>query len=116
MSSTGRFEDWLAPSVAPELDISRAIPTESLGKGSSLPQVEELSPGLDPAEAFENLAGLPHLLFLDSALRHPHLGRYSYLTGDPFEWIWSRGRHTYISNEPEPPQDRPHTGLPTASG
>jgi len=105
MNSTGRFEDWLAPSVAPELDISRAIPAESLGKSSSLPQVEELSPGLDPAEAFENLAGLPHVLFLDSVLRHPYLGRYSYLTGDPFEWIWSRGRHTYVSNEPEPPPE-----------
>ena len=31
------------------------------------------------------LAGYPHCLFLDSALRDPRLGRYSFLTADPFE-------------------------------
>jgi len=105
MSSTGRFEDWLAPSALPELGVSGVIPAESLRKTSSLPQVEELSPAPDPSKVFENLQGLPHLLFLDSALKHPQLGRYSYLTGDPFQWIWSRGRHTYVSNEPEPPPE-----------
>src|SRR5258708_2381058 len=107
MSSTGRFEDWLPLSAVqePGAELSRASLPPSFSKTSSLPQVEELSPAPEPAQAFESLAGLPHLLFLDSALPQPNLGRYSFLTGDPFEWIWSRGRHTHVSNEPGPPQD-----------
>jgi para-aminobenzoate synthetase component 1 len=46
-----------------------------------------LTPAPDPFECFEKLAGLPHTLFLDSSLRHPELGRYSYITGDPFDWL-----------------------------
>ena len=49
--------------------------------------VEELIPAPPPWEAFRRLAGLPHVLFLDSALRHPTLGRYSFLTADPFEFL-----------------------------
>ena len=33
------------------------------------------------------LACLPHCLFLDSALRHPMLGRYSFLAADPFDFV-----------------------------
>jgi para-aminobenzoate synthetase component 1 len=66
------------------------------------PLVEELSPGLHPWEAACRLAGLPRLLFLDSALEHPALGRYSFLTADPFEWLWSRGRRTWLSGAREP--------------
>jgi para-aminobenzoate synthetase component 1 len=50
-------------------------------------QVEELSPAPHPWDAVERLADLPHLLFLDSALGHPSLGRYSFITGDPFDWL-----------------------------
>jgi para-aminobenzoate synthetase component 1 len=50
------------------------------------PVVEELT-GVAPWEACRRLAGLPHLLFLDSA-QESALGRYSYVTADPFAWIW----------------------------
>jgi len=42
---------------------------------------------LDPIEAIdaaERLRALPSLAFLDSAMRHETLGRYSYLAADPF--------------------------------
>jgi para-aminobenzoate synthetase component 1 len=107
MSSTGRFEDWLAPQGASETGVGQPliVPSVLVRKNPSLPQVHELSPAPDPEDAFESLAGLPHLLFLDSALPHSTLGRFSFLTGDPFEWIWSRGRYTYVSNEPAPPPE-----------
>jgi para-aminobenzoate synthetase component 1 len=49
-----------------------------------LPCVEELRPAPDPAEAFVRLARKPYCLFLDSALAHREIGRYSFLTADPF--------------------------------
>jgi para-aminobenzoate synthetase component 1 len=47
------------------------------------PLVEELVPCPDPWDVARKLAHLPHLLFLDSAERHPERGRYSYVTADP---------------------------------
>ncbi|MCF4165561.1 aminodeoxychorismate synthase component I [Zavarzinia compransoris] len=38
---------------------------------------------LDSMQAAARLAALPGFVFLDSALRHPRLGRFSYLTADP---------------------------------
>jgi para-aminobenzoate synthetase component I len=54
---------------------------------NSLPLVEELLPAPDPDEAFLRMARLPHCLFLDSAMRHPTLGRYSFLAADPFKFV-----------------------------
>jgi para-aminobenzoate synthetase component I len=54
---------------------------------SGLPLVEELLPAPRPEEVFPRLAGLPHCLFLDSAMRHPTLGRYSFLAADPFDFV-----------------------------
>src|SRR5262245_31885961 len=53
--------------------------------------VEELHPTPDPWDVAQRLAACPHLLFLDSALSHATLGRYSFITADPAEWITSRG-------------------------
>lgn len=39
---------------------------------------------IEPVTAMRCLAHRPHLTFLDSAARHESLGRYSYLTCDPF--------------------------------
>jgi para-aminobenzoate synthetase component 1 len=50
----------------------------------SQPLVEELAPGVEAQEAFLRLAARPHCLFLDSARREPTLGRYSFVTADPF--------------------------------
>src|SRR5437868_8016725 len=52
-----------------------------------VPVVHELTPAPEPEDAFRRLAGLPHVLFLDSALRHPTLGRYSFLSADPSEFL-----------------------------
>ena len=52
-----------------------------------LPLVEELASPPDVEEAFRRLAGLPHCLFLDSAMRDPTLGRYSFLAADPFDYF-----------------------------
>ncbi len=57
---------------------------------ASLPLVEELRAPPDEEALFVQLAGKPYSLFLDSALRDPTLGRYSFLAADPFEfWEFS---------------------------
>ena len=52
-----------------------------------LPLVEELTPLPEPEAVFRCLAARPHCLFLDSAMREPCLGRYSFLAADPFEFV-----------------------------
>jgi para-aminobenzoate synthetase component 1 len=59
--------------------------------------VEEIQRGPDPWNLAQRLAALPRLLFLDSAWKHSHLGRYSFIMADPFEWISSRGSRTVFS-------------------
>jgi para-aminobenzoate synthetase component 1 len=51
------------------------------------PLAVELDRSLRPEEAFAALAGLPQIVFFDSAMRLPKLGRYSYIAADPFDWI-----------------------------
>ena len=51
------------------------------------PYVIELPGVPDVEQAFLALADRPHALFLDSAQRHPQLGRYSFLAADPFEYL-----------------------------
>jgi para-aminobenzoate synthetase component 1 len=65
--------------------------------GREFPLVEELSPAPEPMEVCRRLAHLPHLLFLDSAGRYPTLSRYSFVTADPFAWLWSRGRQVGLT-------------------
>ena len=48
------------------------------------PVVLELPSGIAPVDAFRRLASLPHCVFFDSAMRHPELGRYSFVSADPF--------------------------------
>ena len=52
-----------------------------------LPLAEELLPAPDVESALVKLAARPRSLLLDSALRDPKLGRYSFLTADPFDWF-----------------------------
>ncbi len=61
------------------------------------PLVQELVPCPDPWQVARTLAHLPHLLFLDSADRHPQRGRYSYVTADPDAVIT---RHQDLHPEP----------------
>ncbi len=65
-------------------------------------QVEELSPAPEPFDALRRLGAWPRPLFLDSAHVHRGLGRYSFVTADPFEWIRARGRQVIVSSEAEP--------------
>jgi len=51
------------------------------------PLVEELKPAPEAEQVFRRLAHRPHALFLDSARRDPQLGRYSFVTADPFDFI-----------------------------
>jgi para-aminobenzoate synthetase component 1 len=66
---------------------------------ANAPLVEELHPAPDAWEVAQRLAGCSHLLFLDSAQFHPTLGRYSFVTADPFDWIESRGDSVTIDGQ-----------------
>ena len=61
--------------------------TSSAGTSGRLPLVEELSPAPRSEDVFSRLAARPHCLFLDSALVHPTLGRYSFVAADPFDFV-----------------------------
>ncbi|MDP6556069.1 MAG: anthranilate synthase component I family protein [Pirellulaceae bacterium] len=52
-----------------------------------LPIVEELHPAPDTEAALLALSQHSHCLFLDSALRDNQLGRYSFLTADPYAFL-----------------------------
>src|SRR5437667_68331 len=60
---------------------------ESVDRSSFLGVVEELRPAPNAVDVFKQLAGLPHCIFLDSARRDPTLGRYSFITAGPFDFI-----------------------------
>ena len=51
------------------------------------PLVRELSSGVTPVEVFRRLSRQRHCLFLDSALQHETLGRYSFVSADPFLYV-----------------------------
>ena len=52
----------------------------------SLPLIQELDPLPDVAEALRRFAEWPDCVLFDSASQRPELGRYSFLTADPFEF------------------------------
>jgi para-aminobenzoate synthetase component I len=54
------------------------------------PLVEELIPAPDPWQVCLQLSSFRHLLFLDSAGDHPDVGRYSFVTAQPFHWMTAR--------------------------
>ncbi|MGI9518323.1 MAG: aminodeoxychorismate synthase component I [Pirellulaceae bacterium] len=49
-----------------------------------------------PRVAARAFADLPHLLLLESAMRHESLGRYSFLTADPVLWFDPEQEHQEI--------------------
>jgi para-aminobenzoate synthetase component I len=63
------------------------------------PLIEELTPAPDAWHVCRQLAHLPHLLYLDSASGPAELGRYSYVTAQPFAWLRSRGGHVWLNGE-----------------
>jgi para-aminobenzoate synthetase component 1 len=52
----------------------------------SLPLIQPLDPPPDVGETLRRFADWPNVLLFDSASRRPELGRYSFLTADPFEF------------------------------
>ena len=68
---------------------------EAPGKATT-PLVEKLPEALSPQDAFERLAGLPYILFLDSAAENDTQGRYSYITARPFEVLKTTGNSTEL--------------------
>ncbi len=75
------------------MSVEAAIPPSLPWHGSTRlpPLAEEVRPFSEPWAAFQAIAGLPYPLFLDSAMSHPTLGRYSYITADPFAFLRCRG-------------------------
>ncbi|ACA14641.1 para-aminobenzoate synthase, subunit I [Methylobacterium sp. 4-46] len=57
-------------------------------------------PLLDPIAAASRLRGRRGLALLDSAMRHPDLGRYSYVAADPFREIRVRDGRTLLDGVP----------------
>ena len=55
------------------------------------PLVVALAPAPDPLDCCARLAGLPYVVFLDSASDPDHLGRHSFLTADPFTAVRAKG-------------------------
>jgi para-aminobenzoate synthetase component 1 len=65
--------------------IHSKTPSREIAAGP--PWVQRLDPAPHAVDVFRRLAALPHVLFLDSAMRHHHLGRYSFVAADPVEWL-----------------------------
>ena len=55
------------------------------------PLVAELVPAPDPLACCARLAGLPYVVFLDSASDPERLGRHSFVTADPFTAVRAKG-------------------------
>lgn len=64
---------------------------------------------IEPVAAAARLAGEPRLAWLDSAMAHPTLGRYSYIAADPFGTLVVRGDTAYWNGRPQP--EAPLTAL-----
>ena len=70
--------------------------TAAASEKTNTPLVEKLTEALSPQDAFERLAGLPYILFLDSAAENDTQGRYSYITARPFEVLKTTADSTEI--------------------
>src|ERR1700730_3612834 len=84
-----------------ERPVSLPLSTQhpALSTQNSLPLVEEWFPCSDPWIVLQALAWLPRAICCDSALAQPGLGRFSFLSADLYEWLWSRGRQAFLSDE-----------------
>ncbi len=58
----------------------------------SRPHIEDLRPPPDPVAAAERFLDLPHLLLLESQPGFGRVGRYSFLSADPFLVLRSKGQ------------------------
>jgi para-aminobenzoate synthetase component 1 len=58
--------------------------------------IERVDPAPAPADAAACLAGLPWLVWLDSAADPTHLGRWSFLSADPWRMLRAHGARTEV--------------------
>ncbi len=77
-----------------ELPLAIAAPARP-----AVPLAERLDGIADLPALFARFRSAPYPLLLDSAMPHPHLGRYSYLTADPFLTLRCRGRRIYLERD-----------------
>lgn len=90
---TGRRSTFCPVALCLMSEAPAAMPANSPGfPPDGLPLVVECSDFPDVEAAFLRLAGLPHVLFLDSSMAGGRLGRYSFLAADPFEFVVSPAR------------------------
>ena len=59
-------------------------------------RIQELEPNLDPIGVTSSFLDAAYPVLLDSALVRPGLGRYSYVTADPFLVVRSKGRRVEV--------------------
>jgi para-aminobenzoate synthetase component 1 len=77
----------------------------TLLSSSCLPLAEEILPAPASWDAARKLADRRHLLFLDSAFAAEPLGRYSFVSADPFAWLVSRGKQVWLDGDLQPEGD-----------
>ncbi len=65
------------------------------------PLIETLNFAPDTMELYKKFHHLPYTVFLDSSMRHARLGRYSFITGDPFLVFSSKGKKCYLRTAEE---------------
>ncbi len=75
------------------------MPSATIAPATHLPLAEELLPAPAAWEVARKLAGHHHLLYLDSALSSSSLGRYSFVTADPFAWMCARGKRVWLDGD-----------------
>lgn len=68
------------------------------------PRPTEIGHALDPIGTLARFFDAPYPVLLDSALVRPRLGRYSYVTADPFLIVSSKGRQVQIVRHGESEQ------------
>jgi para-aminobenzoate synthetase component 1 len=79
--------------------------SRSMSHDPVTPLVEELTADLNPWDVCRRFASLPHLLLLESVVSHPTLGRYSFITADPFHSLRARSGVVTQSGEGHRPTD-----------
>lgn len=99
---------------------SSATSRNAVVEQNNLTVVRRLSPAPDAESCFRKLAPLPGCIFFDSALRHPTLGRFSFLAADPFETVEISAPHADVFRELErrlaPFRQAALSGLPPFQG
>ncbi len=70
-------------------------------KASRCPLIEEIHIELSPLDAFELFRSKQHSFFLDSGMDPGKLGRYSFIGGDPFMVLSSRGSEITLTRGTE---------------